>query len=363
MVRSDLLDDLEHPRPDRSNTHIVRKGDARDLPIAKSSVDLVMTSPPYWQKRDYEHEDQIGQEPSVEGYISNMMDALSEWERVLTERGTILLNVGDKYRRKSRVGIPWKVAKAAKEQGWTVRSEIIWHKPNGIPNPAQDRFTNRHERIFHFTPRDGYYFDKFGYTTVYDDPIDVWNISHDRNENHLAPFPEELVERGLVAACPPAVCTRCGKHRNRQVEKSMTQLNEERPQARRAMQKFKESELGEEHIEAIQAVGIADAGKAREVQNGTGGNSDRMVELAKDAKEVLGGYFREFTFPVKTTSGWSECGCNSDTRPGIVLDPFAGSGTTIEVAESMKLSGIGVDLNPSSDLRFYTEASHIEESI
>lgn len=363
MIRSDILESLEYPKPDRSYTHIVRKGDARNLPIADGSVDLIVTSPPYWQKRDYGYEKQIGQEPNAKEYVSNLMDALDEWERVLTNRGTILLNIGDKYRRKSRVGIPWKVAEAAKRNGWTIRSEIIWHKPNGVPNPAKDRFTNRHERIFHFTPRDGYYFDKFGYASVYDDPVDVWTISHDRNENHLAPFPEELVERALVAACPPAVCTECRKHRERRVEKALTELNEERPQARRAMRKFEKSDLGEEHIQAIRAVGIADAGKGRDVQNGTGRNSDRMVELANEAKEVLGGYFREFTFPVKTTAGWSECGCNADTRPGVVLDPFAGSGTTIEVAESMKISGIGVDLNPSSDLRYFTEAAHIDESI
>jgi DNA modification methylase len=357
MPRSEVLNDLKHPESDRSATYTIRKGDARELPIEDKSVDLILTSPPYWQKRDYKHENQIGQESSVDGYVSHLMDAFDEWERVLTDSGTIILNIGDKYQRKSRVGIPWKVAQAARKNGWTVRSEIIWHKPNGVPNPARDRFTTRHERIFHFTPRNGYYFDKFGYKTVYDDPIDVWTISHDRNEGHLAPFPEKLVERALVAACPPVVCTLCGKHRERQVEKAMTQLNEERPQARRAMRKFEDSDLGEEHIEAIRAVGIADAGKGREVQNGSGLNSERMVELAEEAKEVLGGYFREFTFPVKTTTGWSACGCDADTRPGVVLDPFAGSGTTIEVAESMKLSGIGVDLDPSPDLRYYTDNS------
>jgi hypothetical protein len=85
-----------------------------------------------------------------------------------------------------------------------------------------------------------------------------------------------------------------------------------------------------------------------------------MVQLAEEAKEVLGGYFREFTFPVKTTAGWSECDCEADTRPGVVLDPFAGSGTTVEVAESMRMSGVGVDLDPSTDLRFYTETEYVE---
>jgi DNA modification methylase len=363
MLRSDLLDDLDYPRADRSTTHVIRQSDARNLPIADDSIDLVFTSPPYWQKRDYGHEDQIGQEPTVEDYVSNLMDAFDEWERVLTARGTVFLNIGDKYERKDRKGIPWRVAEAARKRGWTVRSEIIWHKPNGIPNPARDRFTNRHEHIFHFTPRNGYYFDKFGYKTVYDDPIDVWKISHDRNEDHLAPFPEELVERALVAGCPPAVCTECGKPRERKVEKAMTQLNEDRPQARRAMKKFEQSELTEEHVKAIRAVGISDAGKGQEVQNGSGRNTEEMVELADEAKKVLGGYFREFTFPVKTTAGWSRCDCEADTRPGVVLDPFAGSGTTVEVAESMRMSGVGVDLDPSSDLRFYSESEYVDSTV
>lgn len=363
MPRPDPLNDLEHPQPDQKPTHIIRQSDARSLPVADDSVDVVFTSPPYWQKRDYEHEDQIGQEPSIENYVSNLMDAFEEWERVLTEHGTIFLNIGDTYQRKDSMGIPWRVAEAARAQGWTVRSEIIWHKPNGVPDPARDRFTNRHEHIFHFTPRNGYYFDKFGYKTVYDDPIDVWKISHDRNEDHPAPFPEELVERALVAGCPPAVCTECGEARERKVEKAMTQLNEERPQARRAMKKFEESDLTEEHVKAIRAVGISDAGKGQEVQNGSGRNAEQMVELAEEAKEVLGGYFREFTFPVETTAGWSECDCEADTRPGIVLDPFAGSGTTVEVTESMGVSGVGVDLEPSTDLRFYNESEYVESII
>lgn len=143
----------------------------------------------------------------------------------------------------------------------------------------------------------------------------------------------------------------------------MTELNEDRPQARRAMRKFKESDLGEKHIEAIRAVGIADVGKGQEVQNGSGKNSERYVELAQEAKEVLGGYFREFTFPTKTTAGWSNCDCQDETRPGIVLDPFAGSGTTIEVAESMGLSAIGFDINPPIDSRYYSDSDCVEQSL
>lgn len=361
MDADSLLDDLDYPSPDASATYGVIKGDARDLPIAEDSVDLIFTSPPYWKKRDYGHEDQIGQEGSLEDYVSNLMEAFDEWERVLRDSGTILLNIGDTYRNKSRMGIPWKVAEAARERGWRVRSEIIWHKPNGMPTASDDRFVNRHEHIFHFTPKDEYYFDKFGYNTVYDSPVDVWKVTHDQNDTHLAPFPSELVQRGLVAACPPAVCQSCGHPRHRKVEKSLKQLNEDRPQARRAMEIFEDSQLEEKHLEAIQATGIADAGKGREVQNGTGSNSEEVLELAYEAKDVLGGYFREFTFPEKTTVGWTECDCEErQTIPGAVLDPFAGSGTTIEVAKSMGLSAVGVDIDPSDNLQRYTESNIAE---
>jgi len=351
MPRTDLLDELDYPASVSPPKQIVTMGDVRELPIADDSVDFIFTSPPYWRKRDYGQELQIGQEATPKKYVESIMEAFEEWERVLRETGTILLNIGDKFKNKSRIGIPWKVAEAARERGWRVRSEIVWHKPNGMPTPARDRFTTRHEYLFHFTPTGEYYFDKFGFESVYENPVDVWRIPHDRNETHLAPFPEELVERGLVAACPPAVCRLCGQPRERIVEKSLTQLNPDRPQARKAMEKFEESDLGKEHIKAIRATGIADAGKGQEVQNGSGSNSEDVLELAYEAKDVLGGYFREFTFPIKTTSGWTECSCEEKhTIPGTVLDPFAGSGTTIEVAEEMGFNAVGVDIDPPDDL-------------
>ena len=358
MSDGSLLDDLDYSSPDAPPSYEVKKGDTRDLPIPEDSVDLVFTSPPYWKKRDYGHKDQIGQEGSIEDYVYNLMKAFDEWDRVLRNSGTILLNIGDTYKNKSRMGIPWKVADAARERGWCVRSEIIWHKPNGMPTASDDRFVNRHEYIFHFTPKSGYYFDKFGYNTVYDDPIDVWKVAHDQNDTHLAPFPGELVQRGVVAACPPAVCQSCGQPRQRKVKKSLKQLNEDHPQARRAMDIFENSGLEEKHLEAVQATGIADAGKGREVQNGTGSNSEEVLELAHEAKDVLGGYFREFTFPEKTTVGWTECDCKErQTMPGTVLDPFAGSGITIEVAKSLGLSSIGVDIDPPDNLLRFAEST------
>ncbi|WP_253738005.1 DNA methyltransferase [Halohasta salina] len=344
----DGFDDLQYPSTDDPPKHDFQPGDARDLPVDDNSVDLIITSPPYFQKRDYGLADQIGQESTPEEYISSLMECLDEWERVLRDTGSIFLNVGDKYKNRSRMGIPWKLVQKARERHWRVRNEIIWHKPNGVPTSAQNRFTGRHETIFYLTPPNtDYYFDKYGYKNRYEDPIDVWKIPHDQNDTHLAPYPSELVERCLVAACPPAVCSNCGKPRERILEKSLTELNPDRYQSKRAMDIYEASDLTEEHIEAVRATGISDAGKGKEVQNGSGKNASNTEELAAQAKEVLGGYFREFTFSqVKTTAGWSECDCNSRTVPGRVLDPFCGSGTTVDVAAELGLSGIGVDLDP-----------------
>lgn len=344
-------DGLQYPSADIDPAHDFMEADARDLPVDSDSVDLIITSPPYYQKRDYGHEDQIGQESTPEQYVESLIECLNEWERVLRDRGAIFLNIGDKYKNCSRMGIPWKVAQAARDRHWRVRNEIIWQKPSGVPTPAKNRFTGRHEMIFFLTPPGSdYYFDKYGYKEKYEDPIDIWKIPHENKEEHLAPFPSELVERCLTAACPPAVCPACGEPRERILEESLTELNPDRYQSRGAMEIYESSDLDRSHIEAVRATGIADAGKGREVQNGSGGNTPDIKERADTAKKVLGGYFREFTFSqVETTAGWSECDCEAKTIPGKVLDPFCGSGTTVDVAAEMGLSGLGIDLDPPSE--------------
>src|SRR5262249_35018516 len=137
----------------------------------------------------------------------------------------------------------------------------------------------------------------------------------------------------------------CGTPRRRILVRS-ADLDPNRPQARRAIQLAKASGLTQEHIAAIQATGVSDAGKAMQIQNGTGRNSARVKELAAEAKGVLGGYFREFTLAKRRTAGWSMCGCKAGYSPGLVLDPFMGTGTTLRVAASLGRSALGVDLKP-----------------
>lgn len=119
--------------------------------------------------------------------------------------------------------------------------------------------------------------------------------------------------------------------------------------------------MTEEHIRAIQAYGISDAGKAREIQDGTGQNAEEVNKLAEEAKEVLGGYFREFTFPKKETAGWTECDCDADYQPGVVLDPFMGPGTVLQVAARMGFFPIGIDLDPPEDFQLAIGATTVKK--
>lgn len=326
-------------------------GDARATGLPANSVDLVVTSPPYWQKRDYGHDDQIGQEPTPQGYVAAMMDCLREWERVLRPTGSIFLNVGDTYYKKSLVGIPGRIEAEAVDHGWLVRNRIIWTKDGGMPEPARNRLANRHEYVIHLAPKQSYYYDLHEYSEKYGNganPGDVWHINPERNMSaHLAPYPQDLVRRAVMLGCPHQVCTTCGKPRTRVLERTRI-LDPNRPQARRAMELADEAGLTDEHIRAIQATGVSDVGKATKFQSGTGRNSKTVQALAAEAKEVLGGYFREFTFAKKVTIGWTDCGHGTPSR-GVVLDPFVGTGTTLNVALNLGRDAVGVDLVPMVD--------------
>ncbi|MFJ2646101.1 DNA-methyltransferase [Streptomyces sp. NPDC087420] len=332
----------------------VEVGDARKTPFDDKSVDLIVTSPPYWQKRDYDVDGQIGQEKEPQGYVDAMMDCLKEWRRILRHTGSVFMNVGDTYKNQSLVGIPGRLEAAAIDNGWQIRNRIIWAKAGGMPEPAKSRLANRHEYIIHLTPRPRYYYDLLAYSDDVgngSNPGDIWWINPERNMGkHLAPFPTEIVRRAVLLACPVAVCSSCGAPFRRLTERS-DQLDPTRTQAVRAMQLAKEAKLTPAHIAAIQATGVSDAGKALKVQNGTGRNSAEVRALAAEAKKVLGGYFREFTFAKRRSMGWERSCVHVDAPQdrGVVLDPFMGTGTTLRTAYAMGRSALGIDLASHTD--------------
>lgn len=169
---------------------VVLCGDARSLPLPDGSVDLIVTSPPYYALRSYtdngQHYDgQIGDEPTPGDYISALLECTREWMRVLKPAGSMWVNLGDKYARtggvdkkerggkgdvgnrkagrqvqrgaegipdKSLIGLPWRYAIGCIDQlGLTLRAEVIWDKPNGLPESVTDRVRRSHEQWFHLT--------------------------------------------------------------------------------------------------------------------------------------------------------------------------------------------------------------------
>ena len=151
------------------------------------SIDCVITSPPYWQLRDYGHDKQIGLEPTFQEYVNNLADIFDDLKRVLKKDGTCFVVLGDTYSgnkkgktdlkiqyipnqkiskkettlpNKSLCNIPSRFAIEMQDRGWILRNEIIWHKPNAMPSSVKDRFTIDFEKVFFFVKSQKYYFNQ-----------------------------------------------------------------------------------------------------------------------------------------------------------------------------------------------------------
>jgi len=127
--------------------------------LPSESIQCVVTSPPYWGLRDYGVEGQIGLERTPHEYISKMALVFHEIKRVVKNDGVVWLNIGDTYIKKSLAGIPWRLAIAMMDGGWILRSEVIWEKPNSMPESAKDRPTRSHEHVFMFSKNKKYFYD------------------------------------------------------------------------------------------------------------------------------------------------------------------------------------------------------------
>lgn len=201
--------------------------------LETDSVQCVVTSPPYWGLRDYDIEGQIGLEETLTEYVSHLRETFGEIRRILCSDGVVWLNIGDGYtsgnrgrrapdkknparamdvrpdnpeglKDKDLLGVPWRVAFALQDDGWYLRSDIIWHKPNAMPESVKDRPTRSHEYIFLLSLSERYFYD---YQAA---KVRNWNGSRNRRtvwsvntqpfpEAHFATFPPDLIEPCILA--------------------------------------------------------------------------------------------------------------------------------------------------------------------
>ncbi len=160
MLRKDP-EDAASPASEPNALDQVYQGHARDVlsRLPNDVVDCVVTSPPYFQQRNYDGEDQIGQEATPQEYVANLVDVFREVRRVLKETGSLWLVLGDKYLDGELLGLPWQVALALRADGWKLRSDVIWHKPNAMPSSVKTRPTTDHEYVFLLVKSNQYYYD------------------------------------------------------------------------------------------------------------------------------------------------------------------------------------------------------------
>ena len=377
-------------------------GDNRETlkTLDAGSVQCVVTSPPYWGLRDYGVEGQIGLEETPEAHVEGMVEVFRDVRRVLRDDGTLWLNYGDSYaaghggsstegrgatmrkaatqqnhprerddvncaswstrdvsrrsvrpglKPKDLIGMPWRVAFALQADGWYLRSDIIWHKPNPMPESVTDRPTKSHEHIFLLTKRPRYFYDvdavrvttgkEFteqeyaelkrektwasgglakgnrnpGYTQGRSHPLgrnlrDVWTIpTHSFPGAHFATFPPKLVEPCIKAGTSEkGACAACGSPWRRVVERL----------------KF---------------------GKANSDTKFTDQHQGGPLSGSRQAYRAAG---LEGP-PTPKTIGWeASCDCDADIVPCVVLDPFGGTGTVGLVADRLGRDSILLELNP-----------------
>lgn len=140
-------------------------GDVREIYslIPNNFVQSIITSPPYFGQRKYSgdnlNQNEIGREKTLNDYVNNLLNCFNLIKPKLKDSGLLWLNIGDTYRNKELLGVPWRVAFALQDSGWILRSDIIWKKPNAMPSSVKDRPTTEHEYIFLFSKTTNYYYN------------------------------------------------------------------------------------------------------------------------------------------------------------------------------------------------------------
>jgi len=224
---------IAKPEPLGIEQSILFEGDALTVlqRMPSDSVQCVVTSPPYWGLRDYGIPDQIGLEPSLPQFLGRLRTIFTEVKRILKPTGVFWLNIGDGYtsgnrgwrapdkknraramsvrpetpeglKPKDLIGIPWRLAFALQEDGWYLRADVIWNKPNAMPESVKDRPTRSHEYLFMFTKEEKYFYDHEAVREFRGrNRRTVWNVHTQAYDGaHFATFPPKLIEPCIAAS-------------------------------------------------------------------------------------------------------------------------------------------------------------------
>ncbi len=383
---------------------------------------------------------QLGLEETPDEYVANLVSVFRELWRVLRDDGTLWLNLGDSYatgtkasrpqfspngtvganrpeaqnsvprvgtptglKTKDLVGIPWRVAFALQADGWYLRSDIIWHKKNPMPESVTDRPSKAHEYIFLLTKKAKYWYDQeaireeassdwknrggsllnnTGWHTSARgedatrrnnrDDVDgsvrnkrtVWSVATKPFKGaHFATFPPDLIEPCILAGCPSRVCVECEEPWVRVVEKSRaTHGKTEDPTMKTGRKGMNRKRLGQsdKYILGVSQPELAvmlkraARGKIKQMKNEFGSkwghwtrtdDSGARIPTFEDAERLKVLLGVEIPFNGKKVGFAPTCQCNAHHRPGVVLDPFFGSGTVAEVAIKTGRYWLGVELN------------------
>lgn len=303
--------------------------------IPDNSIDCIITSPPYWGHRQYSGGG-IGLETTYIEYINNLADVTKELFRILKPSGSFWLNIGDTYRNKKLIGVPWRVAiKLMDDQKWVLRNSVIWNKHKGGLDSSKDKLRNIHENIFHFVKDEKKYF---------------YDASSIRSEAR-----KSIVKNGSVISATGV----SGVRYKRQIELSTALTDDEKKNAFNALNIV---------LDRIKNNEIADFRMIiRGQQRTTHSNSEKVSGRAKELAQ--NGFYFLFYHPDGTLPGdvWEIIPEDTQKRKehyavypedlckipllatcpkdGVILDPFSGSGTTSLVALKHNRKSIGLDIS------------------
>ncbi|MHB9295253.1 hypothetical protein PilKf_00995 [Pillotina sp. SPG140] len=323
----------------RKKSHIFITGDALEVlrTLPGNTIDCVVTSPPYWQLREYDNNGnpkEIGNEADFRQYVNNLTLVFNEIKRILTNQGSLWLNLGDKYNNKALMGMPWRVALSLMDSGWILRNDIIWDQMKGTQS-CKDRLRDVYEHIFHFVKEKKYYYD--------------------HNEIRIRPVRKAKKYNGeLVSATGVS-----GKKYRQQIENSQSLSKEEKAIAMKAL----EDTLADMERGVIVDFRMTIRGQQRTYHSDNQNVSGRAKELATKGYFILrmgaNGHIPSDIWRIAPEDTWRtdthyavfpeelllnpiKATCPID---GIVLDPFSGTGSTVYTAVKIKRRGIGIDLS------------------